>query len=343
MRKSLLKRIGLMVCVCLLATANMVQAAPSDWAEDYIKSMMLEELSSQALLDSDKFQQPITREEFAELTVILYAKAKNITVDEIVQWNPFNDTDNKMVAKAYNIGIVSGTGRDKLERLVFSPSNKVTRQEIAVMLVKELKLLGIDVSIDTELEFSDENVIATWAYDSVAFASRNGILSGVGENKVAPTSFATREQALVLINKIGVKYGWIKNKEMQSLFDSSNSTSHLGFKVPNYDSVELRAIKYNSSVKYVISNLVDSVTPDIEKQQNDLINIMITADPIAYDSLVVIREMILSSYDPISKKFKKQNTVYINAKTGAVSSTVLSAPYVSIHVDTELTLLYVNN
>ncbi len=341
-RKSFLTKTILMTFVLIFTLVNIVQASPSDWAEEFVESMMLEELSSQELLESSKFQEPITREEFAELAVILYAKAKGVSVDEIVQWNPFNDTDNKMVAKAYNIGIVTGTGTDKLDRALFSPTNKVTRQEIAVMLVKLLKVLDIDVEVNVDLNYSDENIIAVWAYDSVAFASESGILSGVGDNKLAPTSNATREQALVLVNKIGVKYSWIKNNAMKSLFTSSNSTSHLGFKVPNYDSIELRAIKYTDSIKYVISNLVDSPSPDIEKQQTDLVNIIITANPVSYDALVEIREIILASYDPISKKFKKQNTVYIGTNTGVVSSSKLPVPYISINVDTELTLIYVN-
>ena len=341
-RKIISMRVIAVVLIMVLASTSVVYGAPSDWAEDFIKSMLLEELSSDELIDSDKLQQPITREEFAELTVILYAKAKNMSVDDIVQWNPFYDTDNKMVAKAYNIGIVSGTGKDDNNRMLFSPTNKVTRQEIAVMLVKELKIIGIDVKVKNELNYSDEEVVASWAYDAVAFAGENGILSGVGENRVAPTANATREQALVLLNKIAVKYGWIDNKEKDPIFNYLNSTELYGFRLPNYNVSLLRSIKTDTGIKYVISNLVDTYKPDIKKQQSDLINILVNADAVSYDAFVEIRERILESYDHISKKFKTENTVYINTTTGNVFIYEISKPYIKISVDTEFTMEYVN-
>lgn len=325
----------------LLLMSTQVYATPTGWAEEFVESMLLEELSSDAIIDSNKLQAPITREEFAELTVRLYAKAKGIEVGEIVQWNPFGDTDNKMVAKAYNIGIVSGTGFDDKDRRVFSPSKLVTRQEIAVMLNKELKVLGINVNTAEALSFSDTDAIASWAYDAVAFASANGILSGVGDNKVAPTAYATREQALTLLNKIGVKYGWIDNDLKTPRFKYYNSTSYDDFRIPNYDASELRAYRTDTGIKYKLSHLVDSYKPDVKSQQEDMINILSNADPVSYDALVALRQAILSSYDMVAKKFISSQTVYIKLSTGQTTTYVPSGSYFQVSVTNEMTLEYV--
>lgn len=320
---------------------SMSFASPSNWAEEFVESMLLEELSSDEIIDSSKLQQPITREEFAELTVRLYAKAKGIEIGEILQWNPFGDTDNKMVAKAYNIGIVSGTGFDSKNRRMFSPTKLVTRQEIAVMLIKELRELGISVNANTPLTYDDNDTIASWAYDAVAFASQSGILSGVGDNKVAPTAYATREQALTLLNKIALKYHWIDNDLKEPRFFSYNSTSYDGFRIPNYDKSELRAFRTDTGIKYKISHLVSSYTPDVRGQQEDMINILSNASKVSYDALVSLRKIILEGYDPIAKKFNSSNTVYINLATGNVTSYVPSVPYFKVTVDTEMVLEYI--
>lgn len=331
----------IMIAIMIFGMLTTVHATPSSWAEEFIKSMLLEGLSSDELLDSDYLQQPITREEFAELTVRLYAKANNMKVEDVVEWNPFADTDNVMVAKAYNIGIVSGTGVDSKNRKLFTPSKYVTRQEIAVMLIKELRVLGQNTDAKYDQKFSDDTDIASWSYDAVAFASESGILSGVGDNRVAPLQNATREQAMVLINKIAVKYGWIDNNLIKSKFTYGNATKSNGFWVPNYNATPLRASTNNSGVRYVISYLVDSYTPNIELQQNDLINILVTADPVSYNALVTTRNLILSSYDPISKKYITSDTVYINLTTGQSTTYAIAKPYITFKVDTEITLEYI--
>lgn len=336
-KSKILKTVIFILIITLFSTATVI-AKPSSWAEDFIKSMLLEGLGSEELLDSSKFQQAITREEFAELTVLLYAKAKGINVNDIIEWDPFYDSNNIMVSKAYNIGIVSGTGEDRLERLLFSPKKTVTRQEIAVMLIKELKILGVDVEVKDELSFSDKDIIASWAYDAVSFATKNGILSGIGDNKVAPTSNATREQALVLINKIAIKYGWIDNSELNSFFNTSNATINKGFYIPN--DTELRIISKSNSIKYIVSNLVDTYKPDIFKQQREVINIYVNSD-VSYDAFVNVRERILNSYDFVSKKFRKTNTVYINPASGVESSLEIQRPFILIKVDTNISIEYV--
>lgn len=331
-----------LIGVILFGMLSTVFAGPSSWSEPFVKAMLLEGLASEALLDSTKMQQPITREEFADLTVRLYAKAKDMTLEELVEWNPFTDTNNELVAKAFNIGIVSGTGTDNQGRRLFSPTNQVTRQEIAVMLVKELKILGVDTNLNGNMNYSDEEAIASWAYDAVAFASSNGILSGVGNNQVAPTANATREQALVLIHKIASKYGWIDSKYVDDQFTNSNSTTHLGFKIPNNGASELIVIKNNQSIKYIISNMVNSYKPNIKQQQTDMINILYQSDVVKYDGLKTLYAKILESYDPISKTFKSSNTVYINLATGQQTNSKPSVPCMSFKVDGQIILEYFN-
>lgn len=329
----------IMVSIMIFGMLGTSSAEPSSWAEDFMISMLMEDLSSDALLDPDLMQQPITREEFAELTVRLYAKAKNIEIESIPQWNPFADTDNPMVARAYNIGIVSGTGMDDRNRRLFSPKKQVTRQEIAVMLVKELRYLGVNVTPSYDKMFTDDATISGWAYDAVAFSAETGIISGVGNNMVAPKSNATREQAMTIINKIALKYGYIDGSGTVSKFNYGNAIKSNGFWLPIKDT-QLRALTTDNGVKFVVSHLVDSYVVDIEGQQSDVMNILVNSDAVSYTALLSLRDMLSVSYDAIAKKYIPQETVFVNLSTGAITSTKIG-PSIKFSVDTEITLEYI--
>lgn len=331
----------IMVFIMIFGMLTSASADPSSWAEGFVKSMLMEDLSSEALLDSNLMQQSITREEFAELTVRLYAKANNIEIEDIPRWNPFADTDNPMVARAYNIGIVSGTGTDSKNRKLFSPSNRVTRQEIAVMLIKELNILGKNVTPSYTKSFVDNELIDSWAYDAVAFATESNIISGVGSNMVAPLANATREEAMVIVNKIAVKYAYINNEATKSKFTYSNASKISGFWLPNDDATKLRATQTPTGIKYVISHLVDSYAPDIKGQQTDMINILVNSDAVSYPALVALRRIVLESYDPIAKKYLNNETVYVSLNSGTMSQSAPSKPYMKVSVDTEITLEYI--
>jgi hypothetical protein len=104
---------------------------------------------------------------------------------------------------AYQLGIVSGVGGT-----LFAPERRITRQEICVMLTRTISALRANTSVtppDGRM-FADEASIAEWAMDAVKYLYSRGIMSGVGENKIAPLSDATREQAILLVLNLANQY-----------------------------------------------------------------------------------------------------------------------------------------
>lgn len=141
------------------------------------------------------FQNSITREEFCEVAVKLYEALSGKTAQPINP-NPFTDTSNSEILKAYNLGIVKGTAADK-----FSPNKNITRQEICVMLLRALKAVepGADYSATGVAAFPDESLISDWAIDAVRYMSKAGIIKGVGAGKIDPLGNTTREHAILLV------------------------------------------------------------------------------------------------------------------------------------------------
>jgi hypothetical protein len=177
-----------------------VESVPSLWAKPEIEKAEVYQLVTERILD--KFQNPITREEFSELAVRLYEALSGESVI-VPMSSTFIDTSNPEVLKANVLGIVYGVSADR-----FSPNTPISRQEIAVMFYRTVKAFDENL-VDVEpydLTFTDREEIAEWAEEAVGFMHNEGILGGVGNNRVAPLGTATREQAIALVTRIFEKF-----------------------------------------------------------------------------------------------------------------------------------------
>lgn len=138
----------------------------------------------------------ITREEFCTIAVKLYEKLTGFTA--IPGIDPFDDTDNPDVLKAYKLGIVNGISETQ-----FAPSNNITRQEMCVMIYRALGAARLDTSVDptAPFPFTDADIIASWAIKEVKFCHQNGIMNGTSLTTIDPLPNTPREQAIVLISR----------------------------------------------------------------------------------------------------------------------------------------------
>jgi len=338
----MIKRTGLIILVILLATslAMPIDASPSSWAEDQVRAMLLLGMTNPDLLVSENLQDPITREEFAELIVHLYAEANKVSVSSIPQWNPFVDTDNPMVARAYNLGIVNGRSVLDNGQRTFAPDDKVTREEMAVMLVNELDLLGINTRPSYTRTFADQDQISKWAYDQMAFATENDIFRGMSGNRIAPKDQATREQALSLVYRIAEKYLWLEEDVLEPRFTWANSSQTYGFFRPDRKVSQLQSYASSTSLTFRVSYLVDTYKVDIVQQQEDLLHILAISDQVTYDSLYVLKGLIEGSFDKVSKTFNNQPRVYIDRTTGNIQDVPFDSDYFELRIDDALVLTY---
>ena len=94
---------------------------------------------------------------------------------------------------AKNNGVSDGT----------MPTANITREQLATMLYSYAKLRGIDTTQGgmAVREFSDYDSISPWAGQSMTWAVNAGILSGRGNNTLAPTAGATRAEMAVMLRQ----------------------------------------------------------------------------------------------------------------------------------------------
>ena len=166
----------------------------SDWAINELETAKAQGIIVE-LLDDRNYTEAITREEFAVTMVKLYEKINGLEVN-VPSYNPFSDTQNEEVLKAYALGVTNGTSEN-----TFSPHLQITRQEIATMLMRLIDASGVYISqndLNVYIEFDDDVYIADWAKQSIYFMNNRGIIKGKGNNLFAPLDNTSIEEALIL-------------------------------------------------------------------------------------------------------------------------------------------------
>ncbi len=110
------------------------------------------------------------------------------------------------VAAAYEAGLILGTGKGN-----FAPTAKVTRQDLAVILDRALKLTGVELKVSNPSfsTYADDAKIANYAKDSVHSLSAAGVISSNAGLSFNPTTAATRETVASALRQLLSKTGLI--------------------------------------------------------------------------------------------------------------------------------------
>lgn len=162
----------------------------NEWAKPELQKAANLGLIPDILKDAD-MTKPINREEFCELSVLLYEKVAAKT-SQPVSANPFTDTTNTQILKAYKLGITSGTSAT-----TFSPKVLINREQCAAMLFRAIKAIkpNEDYSIVGVKDFPDQKNISTWAVESTKYMSKVGIISGDAQGNFMPKAITTAQEA----------------------------------------------------------------------------------------------------------------------------------------------------
>lgn len=138
----------------------------------------------------------ITREQFVGLVAGLVESARDLIGNpQSTNENPFHDTSSYAVQNVYEIGVVNGTGNGN-----FSPSLPITREEIATILYRTIRVIdasAIPASSDLG-SFVDAGQISSWALETVSGMVGCGVMKGNSDGRLAPRDHTSIEQAILL-------------------------------------------------------------------------------------------------------------------------------------------------
>lgn len=117
--------------------------------------------------------------------------------------NPFSDVEagswyDKAVNWADAKGIVNGYGNGK-----FGPTDNITREQMAAMMMRYSKYKKIDTSKRDNLRsFSDAGSVSSWARENMQWAVAEGLIEGSGK-KLSPQDPTTSAQAATILMRFG--------------------------------------------------------------------------------------------------------------------------------------------
>lgn len=200
--------------------SRFIDVKKDEWYYDSITDLVNKGIVSGTTETTFSPEANITRAEFVQ---ILYAMAKreagqdgsditaaSVEVDGNGTDELFSDVKNtdwyeKAIKWAYKNDVVKGMQAAD-DKLYFSPNEKITRQDMAVMLQKynqqvDKKNFG---EKNEGVKFADDAEIAVYAKEAVNFMQKYGIISGMkdadGNYKFAPKVNATRAEAAMMIS-----------------------------------------------------------------------------------------------------------------------------------------------
>lgn len=157
------------------------------WAQKYIEELALKGAVTGYSDGSFKPNQNISRAEFAVMLVRALGLATQVDYT-------FSDTKKHwakdFVATAYAAGITQGYTPNE-----FAPDDTITREQMAVMAVKALKL----EDVASPKTFTDQSKIGAWARKGIIAAVSHGLIQGYTDDTIRPQTYATRAEAITLI------------------------------------------------------------------------------------------------------------------------------------------------
>ncbi len=181
------------------------------WSKSEVERMASKRIVSGVSKTIYAPDRPITRAEFTALLV----RALGIRTEAAAVGNVFEDVP----ASAWYAAVIEAGARSELIAGVsgtrFAPDNRITREQIAVMLANA-RMLVIDGAAKTKQptnalsKFDDAAQISSWARDAVAEAVAAGIIQGVDGDRLAPAATATRAQAAVMLERLLREIGFLE-------------------------------------------------------------------------------------------------------------------------------------
>ncbi|WP_135549248.1 S-layer homology domain-containing protein [Paenibacillus cymbidii] len=184
----------------VIRTAKTFADLQGHWAMETIELLASKLIVNGVSAEAFAPEASVTRAEFAALLVRSLGLGEAAAASSV----PFRDVEADawyagVVQAAVQSGLVTGFGDG-----TFRPEERITREQMTVMLAATLKFAGKvpaadDSATQTQLQpldrFVDRTAIHDWAIDSAALAVRAGIVDGLPDATFAPTAFATRAEA----------------------------------------------------------------------------------------------------------------------------------------------------
>lgn len=166
------------------------------WAEGMISSLANAGIVSGRTASRFAPDSSVTRAEFVTMV------ARAFSLVSLPYSGQFEDVSAEdwyagWIETAYRRGIINGTSENS-----FAPNERITREQMAAILMRAYTLCDGPMPYDLELRYYDSFLISNWAYESVKHATNLNIFTGDDMNLFRPGDCATRAEAASCIYRV---------------------------------------------------------------------------------------------------------------------------------------------
>ncbi|MCD5324902.1 MULTISPECIES: 5'-nucleotidase C-terminal domain-containing protein [Pontibacillus] len=133
----------------------------------------------------------LTRGQFVKML----ANAFKLEVSDDLE-NPFEDTDDMMIAAAYEAGITNGVAEGK-----FAPDQELDRGHMAVLAINAFENMYGEITLDDRTSFKDEKKM-NWKKDSILKGKQAGLYQGYSNGKFGARDEAKAMQGAYVIENL---------------------------------------------------------------------------------------------------------------------------------------------
>ena len=167
----------------------------SDWATKFLRKANVLNILRDEI--PENFSEEISRQDVCELVVKTYLSVGKSMPSEMEE--PFTDTDDFYVKKAYVLGFVNG-----VSETTFAPDMPLTREQMATIMDRLLLELSVVGSVNEEKQIQDVddfNQISDWALPGMEYMYGAGIIQG-DNNNLFPKENLTEEEAITMLVRV---------------------------------------------------------------------------------------------------------------------------------------------
>ena len=166
------------------------------WAQEQIEVLAARHIVNGVNNENYAPNNNITRAQFAKILVEalhLESGSEKVSFSDVRAGEWYKES----VEIAASLGIVTGYNG------AFDPNGQITREQMAVMIVRALKHVNENGNYTAiQPTFTDNDQISGWAREAVGIAVDKGLVNGLGNGQFGPKGKATRAQSAVIIYRM---------------------------------------------------------------------------------------------------------------------------------------------
>lgn len=136
----------------------------------------------------------------AQLVTVLYRMAGQ---PEVTGENPFTDVPDGQWYTNAVLWAAENNITDGTSETTFSPNNPLTREQMATFFYRFANFeAGEPIEVTGDLSgYTDADLVADYAVDAMTWAVGEGVISGIGNNTLAPDNTASRAQMATVLTR----------------------------------------------------------------------------------------------------------------------------------------------